>query len=83
MNGGLIGFGCLDIITDGGVKKPALPSWDQLHNYQFPPIPDSKYFEDLKNCPEVNHQYDTTGSGGTLFERMQYIRGSENLYYDW
>ena len=82
MNGGLIGFGCLDI-TDGGVKKPALPSWDQLHNYQFPPIPDSKYFEDLKNCPEVNHQYDTTGSGGTLFERMQYIRGSENLYYDW
>ena len=68
--------------TAGEVKRPALPSWDQLHNYQFPPIPDSKHFEDLKNRLEVNHQYYTTGSGGALFERMQYIRGSENLYYD-
>ena len=34
--------------TAGEVKRPALPSWDQLHNYQFPPIPDSKHFEDLK-----------------------------------
>ena len=78
MNGDLIGFGSLDI-TAGGVKKQALPSWDQLHNYQFSLIPDSKYFEDFKNCPEVTIStiHYTTGDGGALFERMRYIRGSE------
>jgi len=64
------------------VRKPALPSWDELHNYQFPPIPDSKHFEDLKIVFRLTRQYYTTGSGEALFERMQYIRGSENLCYD-
>ena len=68
--------------TAGEVKQPALPTWDTFHTYTFPPLPDPRHFEYLEARLEANHEYYVTGGGGNLFERMQFIRGSENLYYD-
>ena len=68
--------------TAGEVKNPALPTWDAFRNYQFPPIPEQEQFDQLKESLKVSHEYYATGSGGNLFERMQFLRGSENLYYD-
>jgi len=64
----------------GEVKEPALPTWDRWSDYQFPPLPD---FDDLKRrIAATGHHYYMFGSGGTLFERMQWIRGPANVYID-
>lgn len=68
--------------TTGEVKQPAIPTWDVFHNYQFPPLPDQKHFDRLKERLESSHEHYVLGSGGNLFERMQFLRGSENLFYD-
>ena len=64
----------------GEVKEPALPTWDKLAEYEFPPLPE---FDDLKQRIEAtNHRYYTFGYGRNLFEQMQWIRGPANLYID-
>ncbi len=64
----------------GEVKEPALPTWDAFKNYQFPPLPS---FEGLKERIRVtDHNFYVFGSGGSLFEQMQWLRGPANLYVD-
>ncbi len=68
--------------TAGEVKKPALPTWDKFKEYQFPPNAAPAHFDNLKARLETSHEYWVNGSGGALFERLQWIRGPENLYFD-
>lgn len=66
----------------GEVKQPGLPTWDAFPGYQFPPPTPQAHFDDLKARLEVSHDYWVNGSGGALFEQLQWIRGPENLYTD-
>jgi len=69
--------------TAGEVKEAPLKSWDQLRDYQFPPVPDDSVFEDIARrlqSPECN--WFRMGGGGTLFEQMQWLRASEQLFLD-
>jgi hypothetical protein len=68
--------------TTGEVKQPALPTWEAFRNYEFPPLPDQRHFDWLKERLDASHEHYASGGGGNLFERMQFLRGSENLYYD-
>ncbi len=66
--------------TAGEVKEPALPTWDAFNTYEFPEL---SSFEGLQERIEsTHHQWYTFGYGASLFERMQFIRGPENLYVD-
>jgi len=53
----------------GQVKGHPLEDWDALKTYQFP------------EPPKLERGY-IIGSGGNLFERMQWLRGFENLMVD-
>jgi len=69
--------------TTGEVIEPAIPTWDAFAEYKFPPPLSSQHFEGLKQRIEsTGHKYYTFGSAGNLFERMQFIRGTENLFLD-
>lgn len=69
--------------TTGEVKKPALDDWSKWKDYHFPPSPPDSHFEALKVHIEAEkHQWHVLGEGGTLFERMQFLRGTENLFVD-
>lgn len=70
--------------TTGEVKKPALDDWRKWPDYRFPPLPPDSHFEALQARIQANdHEWYALGSmGGTLFERMQFLRGSENLFVD-
>ncbi len=66
----------------GEVKQPALADWSELATYTPP-------YETLENadfsavnpfCAESNKF--VIGHFGTLFERMQFVRGTEQLYMD-
>lgn len=66
-------WGCLWVKIrrglQGQVKGHPLADWKALETYQFPKPPDSR------------RGY-ICGSGGILFERMQWLRGFENLMID-
>jgi uroporphyrinogen decarboxylase len=70
--------------TTGEVKKPALDDWRKWPDYRFPPLPPDSYFEALQARIQADgHEWYALGSmGGTLFERMQFLRGTENLFMD-
>ncbi len=69
--------------TIGEVVKPALDDWSKWKDYQFPPLPPDSHFESLRaRIRESGHQWFVLGSGGTLFERMQWLRKTENLLID-
>ncbi|MBI3910289.1 MAG: hypothetical protein HY320_05070 [Armatimonadetes bacterium] len=68
--------------TAGEVKQPALPTWDAFRNYEFPPPTPQEHFDELKARLEGSHDHWVNGDGGALFERLQWIRGPENLYLD-
>lgn len=69
--------------TTGEVKKPALDDWSKWKGYRFPPPPPESHFEALKARIETEkHQRYVLGGGGNLFERMQFLRGTENLFAD-
>ncbi len=69
--------------TTGEVKKPALETWDQLSTYHLPPLPPQEQFDSFRARIEGDrHSWFALGSGGTLFERLQFLRGTENLLID-
>jgi uroporphyrinogen decarboxylase len=68
--------------TAGEVKRPALPTWDAFAGYQFPPPTPQQQFDDLKAQLKASHDHWSNGSGGALFEQLQWLRGPENLYID-
>jgi len=69
--------------TTGEVVEPALPTWDLLPKLQMPPTPPREHFEALRErLADPKRDRIAMGSGGNLFERMQFIRGTENLMMD-
>ncbi|MCS7223339.1 MAG: hypothetical protein NZ959_02080 [Armatimonadetes bacterium] len=69
--------------TTGEVKKPALEDWGRLKDYRLPPHPPETHFAGFRARLEAgNHSWFSLGSGGTLFERLQFLRGTENLLID-
>lgn len=66
----------------GEVKQPAVAAWADLAALIPPPVwseAETKAFEEkLAFAPQAFH----TLVVGSLFERMQYLRGSEKLYLD-
>jgi uroporphyrinogen decarboxylase len=70
----------LDDGIAGEVKQPAVEEWSALDRLKPPEIPDfSSSAEDiLRRRPDA-----FVGMvGGQIFERLQYLRGTENLYMD-
>ena len=66
----------------GEVKEPAIRQWSDLDALAPPPVwseAETAAFEArLRRAPDAFHYL----VGGALFERMQYLRGTENLYMD-
>lgn len=65
----------------GEVKQPVLAEWSALDSLKPPPVP-----ADRNPAVEavLEHRPDafTTLVAGQIFERLQYLRGTENLYMD-
>lgn len=69
----------------GEVKQSPIQEWSQLDTYRLPPVPhaDAAGRAQLKRQVEQQKQdYVGWGGGGSLFERMQVLRGVENLMLD-
>jgi len=79
-------WGCLWLrrqgYTAGEVKEPPLPTWDHFKNYQFPELPTFEGVE--KFIRETDHRWYVFGYSWNLnlFERLQFVRGTENLFMD-
>ena len=76
---------CLREGISGEVKQSPLDDWGNLRSYRLPPVPNAtpegrrKLREDMARMKE---RYIGWGGGGSLYERMQYLRGVENLMLD-
>lgn len=69
----------------GEVKRPVLGDWARLRPYRFPPLPGSAPAERKRAREDMRRQkerYIGWGAGGSLFEQMQWLRGTENLLVD-
>ncbi|MCF7890572.1 methyltransferase [Candidatus Bipolaricaulota bacterium] len=67
----------------GEVKEPVIEDWDELNSFE----PPWDYLEttDLSRVDEScrkSEKFTLSGLCGHPFERLQYLRGSENLYRD-
>jgi uroporphyrinogen decarboxylase len=69
----------------GEVKKPVLSDWSKMKTLKMPPVPNPTPAE-LNRLKEAvkkqKEKYVGWGSWGSLFEQMQWIRGTENLFLD-
>ena len=67
----------------GEIVLPPLKCWDSFDNYQPPweVINNSDFSNANKSCVNAE-KFMMIGSGVTVFHRMQFLRGSENLYMD-
>lgn len=69
--------------TCGEVVQPAIPTWEAWPGFVFPPTEDPAHFRKLQNEWSVPDRASyAMGGCGTLFEQMQWLRGSENLFVD-
>lgn len=60
-----------------------LADWGNFETWALPPQPDDQWFTDFqKNLQDSGHEYYTLLGGLNLFERMQWLRGYENLMCD-
>jgi len=69
----------------GEVKRPVLEDWNKLKSLKFPPVPNSAPNERIRMLEERKQQkekYIGWAGGGSLFEQMQWLRGTENLLTD-
>jgi uroporphyrinogen decarboxylase len=72
----------------GEVKEPPLADWSALAHFRPPwemierADVDAANSTCHKNLAAANPKFMTCGMGVRPFERMQFLRGSENLYYD-
>jgi len=79
-------WGCLWLrrqgYTAGEVKEPPLPAWGRFKDYQLPEVPTFEAVE--KHIRETDHHWYVFGLswGLNLFERLQFLRGTENLFMD-
>jgi uroporphyrinogen decarboxylase len=85
-------WGCLWELGESGmageVKHPPIADWSALDTYQPPwEILERADFENVnraqtKNLDDANPKFFNLGTSLRPFERMQFLRGSENLYMD-
>lgn len=69
----------------GEVKVAPLEDWARLKDYRLPPPPlaTAEQRREFRAIWATTHAaYPVWGGGGGLFERMQFVRGVENLYCD-
>lgn len=67
----------------GEVKRPALADWSDLRNYRLPwEQLDFADFSQVNRSCAASDKYIRAGSTVRPFERMQFLRGPENLYLD-
>jgi len=67
----------------GEVKQPALGDWSALDSYELPweVIREADWSEANRSCAQSD-LFMRGGSLANIFERMQFLRGSENLFLD-
>jgi hypothetical protein len=89
---GLVGeyvdaWGCVWRVAEPGVvgevKEPPLKEWSALKNYQLPweLLEEADLSEVNKSCAETD-KFVKVGTEVRPFERMQFLRGTENLFLD-
>jgi hypothetical protein len=67
----------------GEVKEPALASWNQLNNFQPPwDTLKTKDMDYVNTKCEQSYKFILSEVTARPFERLQFLRGSENLYLD-
>ena len=67
----------------GEVKEPPLRSWSDLKTYQPPwELLDESDFSDVSAACEATTKFVRAGTTVRPFERMQFLRGSEQLFMD-
>lgn len=60
-----------------------LADWSNFETWQMPATPDDEWFSSFqKEMQDSGHEYYTLLGGLNLFERMQWLRGYENLMVD-
>ena len=69
-------------MATGEVIGPAIPSWDDWPSYQLPPAPEDHIADTRRRIADSNHNLFAFSGAIYFFERMQYLRGSENLFVD-
>ncbi|MCX7795325.1 MAG: methyltransferase [bacterium] len=80
-------WGCVWKVAESGVvgevKEPPLKDWSAIKNYQ-PPwelLEEADLSEVNKSCAETD-KFVKVGTEVRPFERMQFLRGTENLFLD-
>jgi len=67
----------------GEVKNPILKTWDDLDDFHVPNELLSLEFEKINNfCQKNSDKFIVSPCCARPFERMQFLRGSENIYMD-
>jgi hypothetical protein len=69
----------------GEVKRAPLEDWSRLPSYRLPPprLSTEKERAEFRALWETTHAgYPVWGGGGSIFERLQFLRGVEALYCD-
>jgi uroporphyrinogen decarboxylase len=67
----------------GEVKKPVLEDWSNLKSFRPPPVPDAQSeFNEVNRFCERSDKFILSAAAARLFERLQFLRGPENLYMD-
>ncbi|NIA07896.1 MAG: hypothetical protein GWP14_09755 [Actinobacteria bacterium] len=69
-------------MSTGEVVSPAIGDWGAWNNYRMPPPPTEHIEETQRKIKQSGHQFFAFSDAIYLFERMQFLRGSENLFID-
>jgi len=72
-----------EIGVTGEVKKPALENWSDLKMYQPPwDLYRKRDIDFINKSCDLSDKFMLSDITARLFERLQFLRGSENLYLD-
>lgn len=67
----------------GEVKKPALDNWSKLSQYNPPwDLIKKRRWDNVNRICEQSNLFTICGATVRIFERMQFLRGTENLFTD-
>ncbi len=67
----------------GEVKQPALPDWSSLKHFQPPwHLLRTRDFDYVNRCCEQTDRFMLSEVTARPFERLQFLRGTQNIYYD-
>ena len=67
----------------GEVVRPAIEDWDQLRQYRLPPGPSEAEWQALEaRFKAPNRDWYALAGWLDTFERLQFLRGTENLFCD-